>query len=72
VSKPIWDEGSVLACLCVQTCARCNARGRCLQLWHRTDERGNHQIDLNLCMDCFWELAYQFAKAYGEMPRGPG
>lgn len=59
MSTPIWDEGRVLACLCAQTCDRCDERGRCLQLLRPAP----HVVAINLCRRCFNKLVYDARRA---------
>lgn len=58
MTTPIWDDGNVLASMASTTCDRCmqTDRALCIQLWC------NHDA-INLCADCFCELALLFGMA---------
>lgn len=60
MSTPIWDEGDVLASLCVTGCDRCDEHARCLQLFLvQPLPRRNH---INLCLKCFVQLIAAFTQ----------
>ena len=52
MSIPLWDEGNVLACVCVAHCDRCDARNRCVQIFCLQP-----RTHINLCFECWSDLS---------------
>lgn len=64
MSTPIWDDGPLLASICVTDCDKCRAaRVRCVQLCLHPPGRDSSWI--NICLPCFCLLAYYIGHANG-------
>jgi hypothetical protein len=58
VSTPIWDSGAVKASIAATLCDRCRSRDRCVALF-------SDDYEIDLCLNCFCELAHGVGKADG-------